>query len=195
MPDEQVEACAAKYFRPMPDNSLYASFAGLVEGVVTDEAMTDEQRIAEIRTDLAALDLVIAERRALVVLHGPVRPPYGSPERLTAREWLDKVAPTSVACSPKCSDLNVAGPTGTARSWHSDDCPVPVMHHATDGVTACRVPVADLPRSAGYAPDRDGYITCASCIEELGHSQECREQLEERPCRFDCPARDTARNS
>ncbi|GIE30122.1 hypothetical protein Ait01nite_031670 [Actinoplanes italicus] len=82
--DEQVNTCAAKYFRPMPDNSLYASFAGLVEGVVTDKALTDEQRIAEIRTGLAALDLVIAEKRALVVPHGPVRPPYGSPERVTA---------------------------------------------------------------------------------------------------------------
>jgi hypothetical protein len=118
-------------------------------------------------------------------------------ERQVARRVDDgsELSPAPVICSPKCNDLNVAGPTGAARSWHSDDCPVPVMHHATNGVTACRVPVADLPRSAGYAPDRDGYITCKSCNEELKHSQECREQLEERPCRFDCPARDAARKS
>lgn len=83
MPDEQVEACATKYFRPMPGDSLYASFAGLVEGVVTDKAMTDEQRVAEIRISLAALDLVRAERRTLIP-HGPVRPPYGTPERAAA---------------------------------------------------------------------------------------------------------------
>jgi hypothetical protein len=103
-PDEQVNACAARYFRPMPDNSLYASFAGLVEGVVTDKAMTDEQRIAEIRTGLAALNLMIAEKRAVLVIpHGPVRPPYGSPLRATARERVDKVAPAPVACSDKCA--------------------------------------------------------------------------------------------
>jgi hypothetical protein len=124
MPDEQVNACAAKYFRPMPDHSLYASFAGLVEGAVNDEAMTDEQRIAEIRAGLAALDLVIAERRALVTPHGPVKPPYGSPERAAwdaahaepQRKSFHQTAPdptispelgaflglAPVACSPEC---------------------------------------------------------------------------------------------
>ena len=116
-PDEQVNACAARYFRPMPGDSLYASFAGLVEGVVTDEAMTDEQRIAEIHTALAALNLVIAERRAvLIVPHGPVRPPYGSPLRATAREWVDRVAPAPVACSEECQ--------ARPEEWPClDDCP------------------------------------------------------------------------
>jgi hypothetical protein len=119
-PDEQVNACAARYFRPMPGDSLYASFAGLVEGVVTDEAMTDEQRIAEIRTGLAALNLVIAEKRAVLVIpHGPVRPPYGSPLRATARERVDKVAPAPVACSPECQDQPEERPC-------LDDCPAQI---------------------------------------------------------------------
>jgi hypothetical protein len=104
-PDEQVNACAARYFRSMPGDSLYASFAGLVEGVVTDEAMTDEQRIAEIRTGLAALNLVIAEKRAvLVVPHGPVRPPYGSAERTAKKECSDecKARPEEWPCLDSC---------------------------------------------------------------------------------------------
>jgi hypothetical protein len=104
VPDEQVNACAARYFRPLPGDSLYASFAGLVEGVVTDKGLTDEQRIAEIRCGLAALDLVIAEKRAVLVIpHGPVKPPYGSSLRATARDWVDKVAPAPVACSDECA--------------------------------------------------------------------------------------------
>lgn len=93
MTDEQAkrEACADNYFRPMPDSGLYAAFTGLVEGVVTDEELTDAQRVEEIGTGLAALDATLSERRALVVPHGPVRPPYGS----TAREQVDRFAPVA----------------------------------------------------------------------------------------------------
>jgi hypothetical protein len=72
-----VQDYADRYFRP--DHVAYITFAGLTEGVLDDEEMTDAERVAEIRLAMAALDLRLAEdadRQA--VPHAPARPPYGS---------------------------------------------------------------------------------------------------------------------
>lgn len=84
-----VQEYADRYFRP--DHVPYITFAGLTEGVLEDEEMTDAERVAEIRLAMAALDLVMAEQDAAsqAAPHAPARPPYGSP----AREWVDRIAP------------------------------------------------------------------------------------------------------
>lgn len=76
-----VEAYAIKHYRH--SHAPYATFAGLIEGVLEEEDMPDAERVAEARLALAALDLVLAEGDGgyEIVAHGPVKPPYGSPER------------------------------------------------------------------------------------------------------------------
>ena len=74
--------------------------------------------------------------------------------------------------------------------------PVATLHYLEPGsgdgdlsdVLACGLTVATS--GAGYVTDEDK-VTCPACrtSAQLDHSRECREQIEERPCRFDCRAR------
>lgn len=65
-----------------------------------------------------------------------------------------------------------------------------VLHYdkCGEGVLACGLTV--VPAGSGYVID-ETRVTCVPCrtAAQLDHSKECRDQLEERPCRFDCPAR------
>ena len=65
-----------------PGHIPYISFAGLTEGILTDSAMTDAERVAEIRLAMAAMDLLLAEQDDAyqVIPGGPIQPPYGSDE-------------------------------------------------------------------------------------------------------------------
>lgn len=70
-----VQEYADRYFRP--DHISYITFAGLVEGVLEDEDVTDAERVAEIRLAMAALDLRLAEDADRPAFpHAPARPPY-----------------------------------------------------------------------------------------------------------------------
>lgn len=72
-----VQEYADRYFRP--DHISYITFAGLVEGVLEDEDVTDAERVAEIRLAMAALDLRLAEDADRPAFpHAPACPPYGS---------------------------------------------------------------------------------------------------------------------
>jgi hypothetical protein len=56
-------------------------------------------------------------------------------------------------------------------------------------VLSCGLTVA-TSGDGGYVTD-EAKVTCLACraAAQLDHSQACRDQLEERPCRFDCEAR------
>jgi hypothetical protein len=56
-------------------------------------------------------------------------------------------------------------------------------------VLSCGLTVA-TSGDGGYVTD-EAKVTCLACraAAQLDHSQACRDQLEERPCRFDCKAR------
>lgn len=68
-------------------------------------------------------------------------------------------------CTPECDALHNSGaPTGLDRSWHADNCPVSVHHHAAAGETACGVSVADLPAAHGYGYGDWDAVTCKDCL-------------------------------
>lgn len=108
-------------------------------------------------------------------------PDNGNPDRICSRVW------------------------STWRGWHlglnSRDLIAGIadaehLHYLEPGsgdgdlsnVLACGLTVATS--GSGYVKD-EARVTCRACraAAQLDHSPECREQLEERPCRFDCEAR------
>lgn len=92
--------------------------------------------------------------------------PAGTP---TAEKWIprwtehERIMLAEPRCTPACdAQLMPDAPTGLARSWHSDDCPVAVHHAVQDGVTDCGTAVVDLPPAHGYG-DRDT-ADCKACL-------------------------------
>jgi hypothetical protein len=87
-------------------------------------------------------------------------------EAVAAARRLRGVAEREPKCTPECDALHNAGaPTGLDRSWHADNCPVTVHHHAEAGETACGVSVADLPAAHGYGYGQEwDAVTCKGCL-------------------------------
>lgn len=74
-------------------------------------------------------------------------------------------APTEPKCTPECDALHQPGaPAGLARSWHADNCPVPVHHHADMGETDCGKAAAELPPAHGYETGSWAITDCADCL-------------------------------
>lgn len=73
-------------------------------------------------------------------------------------------------CTPACDAMQAdpAKATGLDRSWHSDDCPVPVMHLVLDGAhaTVCGIAHADRPAAHGRTPDHEA-VTCKACLDRM----------------------------
>lgn len=73
-------------------------------------------------------------------------------------------------CTPACDALQ-ADPTkatGLDRSFHANDCLLPVHHHVTeDGVTECGISVADLFPAHGYGSTWAA-VDCRPCLSAGG---------------------------
>lgn len=89
----------------------------------------------------------------------------GAPLSRIAEDGHKLDAETAPQCPPECDDLHTSGaPTGLDRSWHADNCPVTVHHHAAAFETACGVSVADLPAAHGYGYGDWDAVDCKACL-------------------------------
>jgi hypothetical protein len=85
-------------------------------------------------------------------------PSYVQGESMTGRE---------PQCTPECDALQGEANqaiTGLARTWHANGCPVPVHHHAADGVTACGEALSNLPPAHGFETGGWDITDCKSCL-------------------------------
>lgn len=131
-------------------------------------------RLAEREAELERLRAEVAELRAAAKVgtaaeHLPDPAPSWAAEGMRALAEEVRAAQAEV-CTPACDALQAdsAKATGLDRSWHSDDCPVPVMHLVLDGehATVCGIAHADRPEAHGRTPDHEA-VTCKACIDRM----------------------------
>ena len=64
VPDDKVERLARRY-REVPQGGIYAAFCGIVTAALDGAGLTDAERLTEISNARTALDMVLAEGRAV----------------------------------------------------------------------------------------------------------------------------------